>query len=303
MEIVDYGGWRGCIRLFNRDIDLIVTTAVGPRIIRCGFINDRNLFYESADDRGKTGGEHWRIYGGHRLWHAPEANPRTYFPDNQPVEYNFDGSVLKLMQPAETTTGLVKEIDLHLDPEQNKVTLIHRLRNNTHWTIQTAPWAITAHAPGSRAILPQEPYVDPALDLLPSRPVVLWKYTRMSDSRWTFGDSFIQLRHDGRIISEQKAGILNKQGWCAVILDNTMIMKHFSYLPGALYPDFCSNNEVWVNGLFLETESLGPLTGIEPGASVEHEETWIIVALEKHYTDLTEERIGELVRPFMPRIS
>ena len=31
-------------------------------------------------EKGKTGGSEWHIYGGHRLWHAPEVMPRTYYP-------------------------------------------------------------------------------------------------------------------------------------------------------------------------------------------------------------------------------
>jgi hypothetical protein len=301
MEIVSFGGWPGCVRIFNRDIDLIVTTAVGPRIIRCGFVNGPNLFYVSEDDKGKSGGEDWRIYGGHRLWHAPEVMPRTYFPDNFPVEYKWNGQVLSVIQPVESTTGIIKGLDISLHPEHNHVRILHRLTNSTPWTIETAPWAITAHAPGSQVILPQEPYIDPAVNLLPARPLVLWNYTRMTDSRWTFGDAFIRLRHEDGKLQEQKIGILNKQGWCAVILNNTLILKYFSYLPDAEYPDFCSNNEVWVNGYFLETETLGPVTAISPGASVTHEENWVIVNIEKVPDDMSDNQISELIRPYLDK--
>ncbi|MCJ7665262.1 MAG: DUF4380 domain-containing protein, partial [Actinobacteria bacterium] len=80
-----FGGWENCLRLENDEIELVATTDVGPRIIRLGFKGGQNLFKEFGDQLGKTGGDQWRIYGGHRLWHAPEAVPRTYFPDNKPV--------------------------------------------------------------------------------------------------------------------------------------------------------------------------------------------------------------------------
>ncbi len=87
------------------------------------------------------------------------------------------GNTLKLIQPVESTTGIIKEMDITLDPERNHVNIVHRLRNSNLWTIETSAWAITAHAAGSMAILPQEPYIDPEEDLLPARPVVLWNYT------------------------------------------------------------------------------------------------------------------------------
>jgi len=73
MEIVYFEGWPNCIRMSNREIELIITTDVGPRIIRCGYINGQNLLYIAGTEKGTTGGSEWHIYGGHRLWHAPEV--------------------------------------------------------------------------------------------------------------------------------------------------------------------------------------------------------------------------------------
>jgi len=61
-EKLNYNGWPNCIRLYNDEIELIVTTDVGPRIVRLGFINEQNFFYLAPDQAGKTGGEEWRIY-------------------------------------------------------------------------------------------------------------------------------------------------------------------------------------------------------------------------------------------------
>jgi hypothetical protein len=56
-----------------------------PRIIRFGFIDQENMFKEYPEQMGKLGGDQWLIFGGTRLWHAPEAQPRTYYPDRDPV--------------------------------------------------------------------------------------------------------------------------------------------------------------------------------------------------------------------------
>jgi len=299
MEIVYFEGWPNCIRLSNREIELIITTDVGPRIIRCGYINGQNLLYVSGSDKGKTGGSEWHIYGGHRLWHAPEVMPRTYFPDNNPVNFGYDGKTLKLSQIIENTTGIIKEMDITLNPGKNHVNIIHRLINKNLWTIETSPWAITAHAAGSRAILPQEPYIDPAENLLPARPIVLWNYTHMNDKRWIWGNNYIQLIHDAGIKSEQKIGILNKQGWTACLLDNTMMIKRFEFNPDAVYPDYGSNNEVYVNEHLLEIETLGPVTKILPDKSAEHGEDWYIVTLQSHPDPGTESSVDNDIRPLI----
>src|SRR3954465_6431784 len=125
MEKVAYGGWANCIKLSNGQIELIATTDVGPRVIRFGFIGGDNLFKEFPDHMGKTGGDQWRSFGGHRLWHAPEIRPRTYAPDNSPVEAKWDGKTLKLIQPVEASTGIQKEIEVTLSKNENRVTVVH----------------------------------------------------------------------------------------------------------------------------------------------------------------------------------
>jgi hypothetical protein len=60
MEKVKYGGWENCIRLSNGEMELIITTDIGPRVIRCGFIKGQNMFHEFPADLGKKGGDEWR---------------------------------------------------------------------------------------------------------------------------------------------------------------------------------------------------------------------------------------------------
>ncbi len=299
MEIKEFGGWPNCIRLANKEVEVIVTTDVGPRIIRCGFINGQNLLYVSGEDSGRTGGSQWRIYGGHRLWHAPEAMPRTYFPDNNPVHYLWNGKTLTLTQDVETTTGILKETEITLSPDSNHIKILHRLTNKNLWAIETSPWAITAHAGGGKAILPQEPYIDPADYLLPARPVVLWHYTHMKDPRWTWGNQFIQLAHDPAITTEQKAGILNKQGWAAYIKNNDLMIKRFGFDPDATYADYGCNNEVYTNANLLEIESLGPVKKLDPDQASEHIEIWHLSHADGHLITNAESSIATALKPYL----
>src|SRR5205085_174367 len=112
LERITYNGWPNCWRLTDGGIDLVVTADVGPRIIRCGWQTGPNLFVEIPAHAGLTGGDTWRMYGGHRFWIAPESVPRTYLPDNAPLEVTPapDGSGLHLLQPVEAATGLQKDL-------------------------------------------------------------------------------------------------------------------------------------------------------------------------------------------------
>jgi hypothetical protein len=279
-EKVAYGGWQNCIRLTNGSIELIITTDVGPRVIRCGFVGEQNLFHEVKEELGKTGGSEWRPYGGHRLWHAPEQMPRTYAPDNEPVPYTWDGKTLTLTQSVEPSTGIVKQIEISLSSTEDHVRLVHRLMNNNLWDIEAAPWCLTVMAPGGRAIFPQEPYIAHSEYLLPARPLVLWHYTNMRDPRWIWGARYIQLQQDPTVPKDdrgkQKAGMLNKQGWAAYVLKGDVFLKRFGYDPNATYPDYGCNTEAFTNADMLEVETLGPLRKIPSGGSVEHVEHWFV---------------------------
>ena len=92
-----------CYRLSNGVVEVVVTTDVGPRIIRYGFVGEDNLLGEVPDDTVTTDLGVWKPWGGHRLWTAPEAMPRSYSPDNDRVAFTIEGSTIRLVQSVEPT--------------------------------------------------------------------------------------------------------------------------------------------------------------------------------------------------------
>lgn len=275
MEKITYFGNIGCVRLFNGSVEVVVTVDVGPRIIRYAFPGGENILGELPEAEIQTPLGPWKPWGGHRLWTAPEANPRSYVPDNEPVEYRAEtGHSLHLRQKVERETGIQKELVVNLADEGSRVTLQHIITNRNLWAIEVAPWAITTMHGGGSAILPQEPYRSWDECLLPARAMALWYYTDLSDARWTIGPKYIRLRTDEELSAPQKIGIMNKQGWAAYHRGTTLFVKRFAYEEGAAYPDFGSNNEVYTAASNIEVESLAPLRRLEPGESAFHEETW-----------------------------
>jgi hypothetical protein len=43
IEKVSWGGWPNCYKISNGEVELIVTSDVGPRIMRYGFVGGQNL--------------------------------------------------------------------------------------------------------------------------------------------------------------------------------------------------------------------------------------------------------------------
>ena len=276
MEKVAYGGWANCWRLANDEVELIVTGDVGPRIIRFGFTGGENEFREFEDMLGKTGGEEWRVYGGHRFWHAPEEKPRTYFPDNTAVEVEDRKAFVRITQPVEPTTGIQKEIDVELAAKGAHVRLTHRLRNTGLWPVELAPWALTVLAQGGKAIIPLPPRGSHETNLLPTHTMTLWAYTDMSDIRWTWGQRYVMLRQDPTAETPQKVGVMVPAGWAAYARAGHLFVKKFTYVTGARYPDLGCSVEAFTNADMLELETLGPLVTFAPGGVVEHVEDWFL---------------------------
>jgi hypothetical protein len=273
----EFQGWPNCYQVTNQHVSLIITADIGPRIVFWGFTGGANEVILFPDDLGKVGGDAHRFYGGHRLWHSPEAMPRTYAPDNDPVEVEQGGRRLQATAPVESSTGIQKQIALEMDDEGAHVRLVHRLTNHGLWPVECAPWAVTMCAPGGVGILPLPLGGAHEENLLPRTSLVLWAYIDLADPRWTWGSRFVMLRQDPAIAAPQKTGLfVPTDPWVAYARAGHLFVKTMAVVDGARYPDRGSNLEMYTNDAFLETETLGPLVALQPGQSVEHVEDWYL---------------------------
>jgi hypothetical protein len=293
IEKVAYGGWPNCYRLCNDRWALIVTADVGPRVIRFGMVDGDNVFCEFSEFIGLVGGDEWRIYGGHRFWHSPEAMPRSYQPDNGPVDVQPRGDdALRLVQPVEAATGIGKEIEIVL--AAGRVTVRHTLVNQGLWPVQLAPWALSVMAPGGVGIIPQPTSHHPD-NLLPNRTLTLWPYTDMGDPRIRWGKKYITVRQDVNA-GPIKIGLNVDDGWLAYLNRGMLFVKHFDYQPCAIYPDGGCSVEMYTNERMLEAETLGPLSVVEPGCRVTHEERWYLIG-DVRLADRSDETIERSIKP------
>ena len=278
IEQIPYKHFGCCYRLRNDLIDLLVTGEFGPRVIRFGFNGAENEFAEVDFSLAIPGHGTWRLHGGHRFWHAPEDMLRAYIPDDEPVSVEQHGGFIRVRQPVEPKTGISKELDISLAPDRPSATVVHRLRNHNLWSVELAPWALTAMREGGTCILPLPSRRAPGPGELPGiSTITLWQYSNMSDSRFCWGTDYIRIRHDRDQDAPQKIGALVTDGWAAYLRQGNLFLKTFAYVEGANYPDRGCSVEVFFNDEFLELETLGPLTRLAPGASVEHRETWRLI--------------------------
>lgn len=297
VEKVSYAGWDNCLKITAGATAAIVTLDVGPRIISYSFAGKENVFCEVEEQKGKKGGDEWVIYGGHRLWHSPECKPRTYQPDNAPVQYEIKADRLILRQKIEPWTMIRKEVEISDVEGQESLEIKHRLINEGAWEAELAVWALTVMKAGGVEIIPQ---VSKETGLLPNRMVALWPYTKMNDSRVTWGDRYIVLKQDKTAQTPFKIGLSNEDGWAAYINGGTMFVKSYKHIINAAYPDYASSYETYTNNYMVEMESLSPLIRLLPGAAVEHTEKWRLFG----NVDLpqTEDEIERQILPLITRL-
>ncbi|MCA1624359.1 MAG: hypothetical protein LC768_16455 [Acidobacteria bacterium] len=277
MERIKYKNLPNCLRLTNDEIEVVVTTDVGPRILRYAFLKGENIFGEHFDAKVETALGEFKPYGGHRLWIAPENMPNSYTPDNARVEYFFDEqkNSIRLIQAIEPVTKTQKEITVALDEKGSGVSINHKITNCGLESTEVAAWALTIMRGGGEALIPNEPFAPYGAEtLLPVRNLTVWSYTDLSDSRWLLGKDFIRLKVAAEKSEPQKIGVLNKQGWAQYRAGNLEFTKRFDFVENAVYPDMNSNTELYTAGDFVEIESLSPLQKIKPDESVEHIERW-----------------------------
>jgi hypothetical protein len=273
METLSYMGLPDCIKLSNGTVELIVTTAVGPRIIFYGFAGGENILSQCPGSSKETALGTWKPYGGHRLWAWPEVFPATYAPDNEPIEHSADGDLSLLLSQPTDAAGIQKQIRVTLSPTGTEVLLEQTVTSHNLWPIDIAAWAITVVQCGT-AIVPRVPFQTHDEYVPVTQPLALCAFTDLQDPRFTIGLKYILLRADPALTNSQKFGLRNKQGWCAHLIRDTLFVKRFSHENRAPYPDYGVNNEVYVEGSYMEVELLGPRRVVWPGESLTLTEAW-----------------------------
>jgi hypothetical protein len=298
VEKTEYKGWQNCYRVSNGEIELIVTGDVGPRIIRLGFVGGQNLFKEFAEQLGKSGEEKFQLRGGDRVWKAPEDPIATWAPDNVPVEIRITPAGLVAREPVEPLTGLQKEIEISIAASGTAVTVSHRITNHSLFTLEFAPWALTMMAPGGLAVSGFPPRGRHPINLEATNPLVMWAYTNLADARWKFTKKYLTLRQDPNNSDPQKLGSFNSDTWAAYLLNGEVFVKRAKADPAKTYTDFGCSFEMFTNNDFLEIETLGPVTKVPSGHTIEQVEHWGLYR-KAPPTDLTDQELDRVLLPLV----
>ncbi|MCS6983761.1 MAG: hypothetical protein NZM25_01365 [Leptospiraceae bacterium] len=248
---------------------------MGWRVLSCVFEGEE-LFCQKPEDflLASQDKNQWRLFGGHRLWFAPEDRVLSYLSDNFPPEIRVEGEKLHLLaqgQKSQVSRGL--ELAFWECEGFPCVLLRHSFVNKSLWPLELAFWTITALKEGARGLIPLGQYRSHQESLNPKNHIVIWSYTNLQDERFTFHPEYVMVSQVKK--DPQKIGSFVMEGWLAAEVGTTLFLKIFPVYDQHLYPDRGANAEIFTDNSLLELECLSPFLTIKSEETLYFPELWV----------------------------
>lgn len=282
VEQYKHDHWGECVKVTNGEIEFVMTVEIGPRIIRLAKVGGPNELVE--DIKGEAFVEHeelekfwgayrWQNMGGHRLWHSPEAMPRSYIPHDLPIEYEVLSNGVTVSVDVEKIG--IRNVMTATMEDNGDIKVAHYCTNISQWDMEFAPWCLTVFEHGGLEILPTS---QKDTGFLSNRALMMWPYNDVKDKRFDMDNKYIYMttspEGDEVNVNAFKIGLNNEDGYALYFNHDNLFVKQFEYEEGELYPDNGCNCESYTNFKIMEIEALGPITFLQPGETVEFVEKW-----------------------------
>ena len=246
---------------------LVICADFGPRILSLSAADGPNVLF--VDEKRRIARGDWYLYGGHRLWVAPETEA-TYSPDNDPCRVDIEGGRITVTA-ADQALKLEKSITV--SENEGNFVITHTVVNRGETLMAGAIWALTCVVPSGTTFFPWG--TGGAWDL---KGAVYWHKwmghtTNLKSPQFVPTDDLFLIRPDG---SEGKVGTAGHGGFIGVTTEDWTFIKRFDRHPAAPYPDEGCAIQCYTCPDFVELETLSPLVTLLPGVSASHVEGWII---------------------------
>lgn len=267
-EIRTTGRWGKVLWLWDDHAELGVALEFGIRIVHLSYPGMENLYYVQPADLSDNfvTEKGWRLHGGHRLWLAPESAD-SYYPDNAPVSCTVEGNSVLIEQTPEPWLQLRKS--LRITFTDGTVRLDHRIENLSD-TIRTgASWGVNTLDGGGEA----EICFEGVRGYNPKRVVSLWGLTNLHDPRLQFSSDRLKATHM-QLPEYLKLGLYANPGKAVLRNKGQQLTITFDTHPLECYMDNGCNFELYMCAKFMELETLGVRTEMNPGDSACHTEVW-----------------------------
>ena len=264
---IQYENFGECYECLHNGRKLVISSDFGPRILFFGFSGRKNIFY---NDQSKTVGNEdtgWLIYGGHRLWPAPETSA-SYQPDNSACTIKTSEDIFEIS----IITGALKKTIL-IQPQGDRFLITHKFSPCGEALISGALWALTCVRPDCTVFFPWGTSGSWSL-----KKIIYWQKwidhgSDINSSQYIRGNDLFLIKPSGE---EGKVGTSGYEGFIGAVFSDCTFIKKFRFIEGALYPDEGCALECYTCSLFIELETLSPFCTMIPGHEYTHTEEWIL---------------------------
>ncbi len=266
----EYHGWAGVYRLSNGTVDLVFVPQIG-RILRYGYVGERNVLWENAALAGKTtdlsrSGSDWQNYGGDKLWPSPQS-AWGWPPD--PISDSGAQTVKVLANRRLLVTGLESrkygvrfQREIAMNPSGTGVTIRNTMTNVSGKVAEWGIWEVAqADDPAETELAAS------SADRFPGG-YKIFKEMKPADGQVTIQGGTVRIRrradHSGKIGGRSLGGWIESR-W------STGRFRISADLPrSGDYPDGGCGQEVYTSddpNRYVEMELLAPIHKLASKAS------------------------------------
>ncbi|MBQ6840036.1 MAG: hypothetical protein IJO45_05035 [Oscillospiraceae bacterium] len=271
--VKDNTRWGKVLWLTTDQVEVGIALDFGIRVVHVSCTGCENLFYVQPADLsdGFTNSDGWKLYGGHRIWMAPESDKSCY-PDNEPVTWNETQNGVLITQNVDPLLGIRKTLSIEFLADGG-VQLEQSIYNASEMPIDGASWGVNTLDAGGTAYISFTN--NDKRGFTPHRVVSLWSDTNLHDPRLSFDKQGLTAKFMP-LPDYLKIGLYCMEGKAVFENKGQRFTLCFDAQPLSEYPDNGCNFELYMCSRFMELETLGVKTHIMPGEHTSHMETWYL---------------------------
>ncbi len=151
MKKIDFLGLADSYVLSNGLIDLIVPSAIGPRVLSFSVTGGPNLLHASNFSPPLAAP---LPHGGHWMNYSRFGNSPPQPADNARAGVEVEKGLFRVRQQVEEPAKIIREMEIRLFRGSSQVHITHRIFNQNAWAISLWGWSGTAFPSGGVAIIP-----------------------------------------------------------------------------------------------------------------------------------------------------